>query len=281
MAHRQLDTCYQGTRYEYATTLSLSAISSVVQVPRPEDYGFDQICTLVEVDEQLRYPRKTFGVQTKPKSQRSLIFGGVDKKGEQKTWEIQWLFGRDIPLIISLVDLDPFCIKLYSTWNIWHAYWMSPQISTRQVTLDIGNLPPNDDDARWKSYPEDSNSYEKCTVYLGLPIVQLDSPLPDSDNISALYECLNFWVNLDWINLQFRKLGVPFMYTVKDWETNRVPNLSNATWQFWNKYQGIRDNLLRTLSPMITALEVDFTSNNEGGNIAKLSGIKEILNQKL
>ncbi len=279
MGHRQLDTFYQGARYEYLATLCLSAFSAVVQIPRPEDYGYDHICTLIELEHQLRYPRKSFGVQVKPQSDKSIIFGKKDENGKFMTWETEWLFERDFPLLIATVNLEPFCLRLYSTWNVWHAYWMSPINYDRQVNLLINQKPPLTDDTRWKSYPKnpESSSYEECDVYLGEPIIEIDCPTPNSDILSNIVESLGFWVDLDWTNLQFRKLGIPFMYTVKDWQTNQVAEISDTSWNFWNNSQGTRVNLLHTLSPMVRALEEDFKANKDEENIERLIGIKEII----
>jgi hypothetical protein len=279
MGNRQSNDFYQGARYEYAATLCLSSFSAVVQVPRPEDYGYDHICTLIEIEQKLRYPRKSFGVQVKPLSLNNLIYGEKNDKGEYCAWETKWLFERDFPLLFVTVNLEPFCFRLYSTWNIWHAYWMSPQNYNRQVNLLFNQKPPNTDDTRWKSYPKeaDSFSYNECDVYVGDPIVELNCISPTKPILDQIVETVGFWLDLDWTNLQYRKLGIPFMYTVKEWKTNVIPTISNSSWTFWNKPQGTRDNLLRTLAPMVIALEEDFKSAEEEANIQKLEGLREIL----
>jgi len=277
MPNRQLDTTYQGARYEYATTLSLSALASVIPVPRPEDYGFDQICNLVDIKEQLRYQGTTFGVQTKSHTKEKLIYGGKTDKGDQKYWEIQWLFRRDIPLLISSVNLKPFCLKLYSTWAVWHSYWMNPTNYNRKVTFILDQIPSNDGDDRWMSYLENPDKPDESIVYLGPPIIKMDSPTPNNTKTELLRKCLRFWVDFDMINLKFCKLGIPFMYTVKDWVTDQTPNLSQSSYIFWNEFQDIRVNLLKTLYPMIIALEKDFEVHSDTKNIDRLQGIKEIL----
>lgn len=276
MSHRQHDPFYTGARYEYATILSLSAFASVVQVPRPEDYGFDLLCTLVELENRNRYARISFGVQTKPQSEKVLNYGGEDK-GIQKDWEVEWLFGRDLPLLISTVDFNPFCIRLYSTWNVWHAYLSDPVNLVREVSLHIGKQPPNDAKDRWKSY----GGQPHRDVYLGSPIIEMSTPVPTNDEAATLRKCIDFWLNLDMINLLYRKLGIPWMYTVWEWETNQVPALSEISFTFWDIIQGDfsvrRRNLLLTLAPMIKALQLDFQANGETKNAERLRGIIEIL----
>jgi hypothetical protein len=283
--NRQNDNFYWGTRYEYATTLALSSIASAIQIPRPEDYGFDHICTLVEVIGNNRYPRISFGVQVKPEDKDMIVYGDINKNGELQDWEVEWLFNRDLPLIIATVNLVPsFCLKLYSTWSVWHAYWMRPDFNKRKVNIHINQQPelPNNVFDRWKSYPHDSSSietYDNCDVYLGQPICEMKSPTPEIDESTKLYECLSFWINLDKLNIQYRKLGIPIMYTVQDWVTNEKPNFSPYQYAF--KPKGIKqENLLQTLAPMIWSLENTFKEQSDTENQNRLNGINEIIENR-
>lgn len=284
--NRQKDSFYWGTRYEYATTLALSAIASAIQVPRPEDYGFDHVCTLVELVNKNRYPRNSFGVQVKPKNEDMLVYGDIDKNGEQKDWEVQWLFNRDLPFLIATVELVPsFCLRLYSTWSVWHAYWMKPECYKRKVNIHINQRPEDTRNCgydRWKSYPHipsDPLNYDTCDIYLGLPIVEMTSTTPDPDTAKMYYDCLSFWLGLDMLNILYRKLGIPLMYTVQEWVTNEKPNLSQFQFAFKPAID-LQVLLLRTLAPMIWSLEKSFDEKNETENKERLNGINEIIEKR-
>lgn len=289
MPHRQLDAPYQGARYEYAVTFALSAVASVVPVPRPEDYGFDHLCTLTELVDGMRYPLHSFGLQVKPKSDAILKFGGYTDKGVWKKWEIGWLFNRDIPLILAVVDPGEWEIELYSTWNVWHPYWMVRM--PFEVWLRPEQVPEDEKEPKVPRYhpaeglkPEDGDA-QRVSVFLGPPILKVGvSPISEHEDL--MRKCLKAWIEIDALNLWFRKLGVPWMYSISSWETNRVPALGSENWMFWQR--GIpldsgpdqAKELLRTLAPIVFALAKIYEERSAPNQLRRLSSIAAILDDE-
>jgi len=261
---------YQGARYEYLVTFAVSAVASVVPVPRPEDFGFDHYCTLTKEMRGIRYPRTSFGVQVKPKSEQILRYGGRPKKGEKNEWhhwEITWLFSRDLPLILALVDRANLEIELYSTWNVWHPYWKTYFGHNKpfEVWIRAEELPPGEAEPKVPRYckvkgakPSDGDR-QHCDVYVGPPILTINLLRLDECE-AVIRQCLKKWIDIDMLNLWYRKLGIPWMYSVPSWKTNQPPPIGAEHWVFWLKPGASTPEvvqprqLLRTLAPMILAL---------------------------
>lgn len=293
MPHRQHDVMYRGARYEYLVTFALSAVASVVPVPRPEDYGFDHLCTLTEIDDCMRYPRMSFALQVKSKSDPILKYGGRAKKGEWRHWEITWLFSRDIPLILALVDPVTNSIELYSTWNVWHPYWKTCFGCTKpfEVWIHPKELPSGQKDPKTPRYCEAKDAKpgdgdgQHCDVYVGPPILRIN-PLQLDDHEATIRECLKEWIDIDMRNLLYRKLGIPWMYSVPKWETNQPPPTSAQHWMFWPKHWASHTEpvqpreLLRTIAPMILALAKNYEEQATSDELKRLQGIASILDSE-
>jgi len=120
----QWSTFWEGNRAELFATYILSSVAAVVPVPRPVDYGLDLLCTLTRRDNRALYAGRAFGVQVRSISRSEVKYGGVNREGDWREHEVEWLYGQDQPILLCLVDLKEWRIRLYSTVRVWWVRWM-------------------------------------------------------------------------------------------------------------------------------------------------------------
>lgn len=114
-----------GDRAEYLAQYLLSFIGLPLPVLRQLDIGIDFVCNISKEENNILTFSHPFNVQLKVlneitgETSSSIKYGGFNKKGEAKTYEIDWLFSQGMPLFIGILDSKNRTILLYSISSIW------------------------------------------------------------------------------------------------------------------------------------------------------------------
>ncbi len=274
---------HEGDRAEYLAKYVLSTFAQVVPVPRQEDYGVDLLCALTRRDSKSLFVEDTFGVQikTRAKDGIDITYGGHNKKGEWKDYEIRWLlFGPSHPLLIGLVDMRQCRVDLYSTSNMWHVRWMAGCPFKVNLLPDVQLVDPKPTlDPSTKSAQGNRGDCKSWDVPLGPPIISLSAAeYLDDTTINRIYSTFKTWLSLDRRNVTHQKLNIPFREGFKSWSLNEEPKQQeHEEGMFGNPGQGMNvAEILKTISPMICALEYNFGLQNNKSKVC-LNGIIDLL----
>lgn len=286
MSGRRPRGFHGGDRAEYLAKYVLSTFAQVVPVPRQEDYGVDLLCALTTRDSKSLFVEDTFGVQVKKRAKNGIdiTYGGHNKKGEWKKYEIEWLlFGPSHPLLIGLVDIRQCRVDLYSTSNMWYVRWMAGYpfkvklrsgMSGDQLVDPKAALDPSAESAQG-----DHGDCKIWDVPLGPPIISLSAAdYLDDTTINQIYSTFKTWLSLDRRNVTYQKLDIPFRERFKSWSLNKEPQQQeHEARMFGNPGQGMNvADILRTISPMICALEYNFELQQNKDKVY-LNGILDLL----
>lgn len=233
MTGRKSYAFHEGDRSEYLFTFFFSSIAAVIPVPRPEDYGLDFLCALTRKEGPSLYVEKEFAVQVKSSSEKYLSYGGFNKDGQWKKWELKWLFEQSHPFFIASVDRDAWNVKMYATCRKWFVQWMSGKPFEIRFTLEESS--EKADDFRFPYQLVEKATADigdaKCyTLPLGKPIVEIDyDQLIESDFRENLYLCIDRWIEAERKNIQNHMLHVPLSFEFVQWDTNQVPEGNMVT----------------------------------------------------
>lgn len=274
---------HEGDRYEYFVTYIMSAIASIVPVPRQEDYGLDHVGFLTRQEGNLLYAEDAFSIQVKPEGGvSSLAFGGL-KNGNWQVDQLNWLFGQSYPMLVARVNRTDWTLNLYSTAPMWQVkpFAGNPFQVTLEMDSPVGKL-----DA-WKKPVKahvegvrpDWSAGGSWTVSLGAPIVSLkDSDLHDAAFRRRIYGVLKFWLTLDQRNIRHRAQNIPCAELPRSWETNEVPALRDyVAWWYSNATPGFHQlPVMQTLTPMVISLALNMDEQRDA-RIDRLQGIFSLL----
>jgi hypothetical protein len=287
---RQQPFAWRGNRNELLASYILSCIAAVTHVRRPDDYGLDLLCALITQEQGAIQAGRAFGVQVKSLGQKSLKYGGLNRKGEWKKYEIEWLFRQDQPILIAIADPKETCLKLYSTFRIWYLLLQRGTLPG-QVELvpdeELAQSPMTISDGQWRydetlinprmnrEKPGDGISYK---VPLGKPILSF-SGSDDDSRLNELRRVLDIWLEVDYRNVALIRGGVPYVWEYLKWETNQPPSLLQ-TYQAWNPTPGMNiAGLLHYISPGIASLLHNLVAQDSLDKATRLIPIAEWLEQ--
>lgn len=289
MSGRRGYAFHEGDRSEYLVTSALSSIAAVVPIPRQEDYGLDQICALTCREGSSLYIKEVFGVQTKSSSVNQVPYGGLDKERKWKEWEIIWLFNQNYPLMIASVDKKTWQIQLYSTNRMWRLRWKkgwSCQLNML-VKEDSKSLLVND--VGQYQHKEVIQSIEPCgdgqewTIPLGPPVIDVKiRDLEEEEFRKKIFDCLEYWVQLENKNIIYHHLKVPFCVEVSNWKPNEIPNSNNTVpWYFSNTGEGMNINeIFSSIAPMIKSLVYNFKDQGQQNALKSINPFLKFLKEE-
>jgi hypothetical protein len=279
----QLASFWEGNRSQLFATHVLSSVAAVVPVPVSMDFGTDLLCTLTHREGPVLYAGRSFAVQVKSESEPEVRYGGLNKKGEWKRYEIDWLWGQDQVFFLCVVDLREWTVKVYSTQRMWWVRWQKgipgevvlvPDARPEDFASgDANNRYPFEripDTA--SGTPGDGFSYR---VPLGPPIVCVEVKEQEAPEFrDRLRLCLDAWISLDYRNLTHRALRVPYVEEWTSWNTNELPGPAVQLVHFFNpnRDQNIPE-ILASISPAIASLMHNL---NHQGQVEKLEEVKSL-----
>ena len=274
----------QGNRSEYLALYILSALGVVVPVPRQEDVGTDFHCTLASREGKSLKFHAPFLVQVKSRSRKKVVFGGIDKKRRWKQKEIEWLFGQELPLLIGIADKNKLTLALYSTSNIWAAYYTAGnpgQVVLLPDRIDKDNMVPmptsSPPSGEW---PLGSGDGRIWNIPLGPPsiLVSVDD-LEESEKIAVYRGILLETLFLDQQNITYRRLGVHYSNWLLQHTTNEYsPGLVVGRFYAWNNGPGANTpGQIQALTPIVISLANNYKAQNRIDELMKLKQIFKLI----
>ena len=278
-------TFRQGNRSEYLAQYILSALGVVVKVPMEEDVGADFHCSLAKFNGYLMTFYSSFLIQIKSISEKEIVYGGVDSKYKWKKEEIDWLFTQELPLLIGLVDKNELSLKLYSTSNMWAAWYFSGNIA--QVTL-CPDVPCNKEDQIMS--PTDNNAEEvsewvsknigdgkKWTVPLGSALVAISfDDLENQEKMESFRQILSSALQLEQENITYRRLKVHISKWPLIIETNKGIT-AQGIFVAANPVPGANtEEQLKSLFPILVTLAFNYKIQKKESDLEKIKRVLEL-----
>lgn len=279
-------TFRQGNRSEYLAQYVLSALGIVVKVPMEEDVGADFHCSLAKFNGHLMTFYSPFLVQIKSISEKEIVYGGVDSKHKWKKEEIDWLFTQELPLLIGLVDKNELSLKLYSTSNMWAAWYFSGNIA--QVTL-CPDVPCNKED-QVMSPTKENNAEEvsewvsinigdgkKWTVPLGPALVSISfDDLENQEKMESFRQILSSALQLEQENITYRRLKVHISKWPLIIETNKGIT-AQGIFVAANPVPGANtEEQLKSLFPILVTLAFNYKIQKKEYDLEKIKKVLEM-----
>src|SRR5688572_18728813 len=109
----------RGESYEAFAHSVLGRIASLTSVETKQDFGVDVYCQ----------PRVPYGTHSEAVTELCLIqikggasplgYGGLDRNGNWKGYEFEWIRSLWAPLYLATVDVDYRRLDIFSAWPIW------------------------------------------------------------------------------------------------------------------------------------------------------------------
>jgi len=130
-----------------------------------------------------------------------------------------------------------------------------------------------------KSAQGDRGDCKIWNVPLGPPIISLSAAdYLGGTTINQIYSTFKTWISLDRRNVTYQQLNIPAREKFKSWSPNEKPQQQgHETIVFGNRGQDMNvANILRTISPMICALEYNYELQ-ENRDKLHLNGILDLL----
>jgi len=256
---RQLAIAIRGEQYEKTFAAIASRFLSVVDVPRPNDYGIDAYCHIRRpLDAISSTVEGTFGVQVRGPG-RNLQFGGMNEKGAAwKAYEIEWLRSLAVPLYLARVSADYNRVDFYSLWPVWQILGGSPAPFRIICEFDEASNTPivlQEPTSEMDGPQGDRRTY---TVPLGPPFL---SSSPEQLNDPKFNQCavalMRKWVRCDRLIVTRLLLRVANFQGVYEWFTNdcNSPTVKMKSWMAWsaNRDENI-DDICEMFEPVVTNL---------------------------
>lgn len=278
---------WEGDRAEVFAQYVLSNIAAVVPVPRPVDFGFDCLCTLVSQKGDALYAGRSFGVQIKSAGSSKIVYGGFDQKGRWKGYEIEWLYGQSQPLLICLSDIKKQEVKLYNVSRMWCIRWTNPRPSQILLVPDeypskniredpcprepLKNIPSG-------KFHGDGYSYR---VPLGAPIVSIFLKEEDThEQRERIRVCLDGWLALEYQNIWHYQMRIPYSLDVLKYQTNQPPNFTGSVRSF--RYHISREpeahvrSILLSIAPAIESLIRNLAAHKQADKLVEVLPIAHL-----
>jgi hypothetical protein len=283
-------TFRQGNRSEYLAQYILSALGVAVKVPIEEDVGADFHCSLAKFNGNLMTFFAPFLVQIKSISEKNIIYGGVGSNGIWKKEEIEWLFSQELPLLIGLVDKKDLTLRLYTTSNMWAAWYFSGKIAQAILCPDD----PNQTTDQILSPTKENNAEEvnewisnnvgdglKWKIPLGPALVSISyDDLENQERMNEFRRILSFALQLEQDNITYRRLFVHISKWPVVIDTNKNI-MAQGIFVAANPVPGANtDDQLKSLYPILVTLAYNFKMQNKKAELAKIRKVLEMFPNK-
>ena len=119
MAGRRHEMNSIGESYEVFAESVLSRIATLTRIGTKQDFGTDTYCLpRVRAGERMETVTELCLLQVKG-GRSPLEYGGLDRNGQWKGHELEWLKTLWAPLYLATVDAQYQRVDLFSLWPIW------------------------------------------------------------------------------------------------------------------------------------------------------------------
>ena len=203
-------------------------VSSILPV---DDYGIDFYCTLMQDD-----------------GLRSIVtdYYSLQVKSNDDPWEFQtpaaikWLLDYPTPLFLGCVDRTKTVLSIYQTIPRFLAGFWPPG---KPLTLE----PSENDTGKVAEWSEASK------FSLSAPIVRVSlDELSDPARLGSLKETFQYWVKLDNLNCDLRRIGILRFQMPADYKVNEIPTGRATVYQGrWKVTEPQLTRAVRTLVEVV------------------------------
>ena len=271
-----------GDRSEYLAQYILSALGVAVQVPRPEDHGFDYFCSLQREEGRRLTFHSPFSVQLGSVdgsvSHKEFAYGGLTdhkdpEKRQHKDWEIEFLRKQRLPFFVGTADKTQHRLRLYSTGPMWYVLHRNTKIG--EIILcpeDTRNLDTESKDGEILT-PE-GLSLPRLRIPLGLPVIDLSIMDLLTDKVDKAAKALEYAIRMEQQNLVYRDLDVQYFLRLD----GHTPNEEGATYQYsFVPDRGVVEKTPNWLRPIMIMLALAYKRENNDLALEKLRGMLTLL----
>lgn len=229
MPGQQLNIQATGAGYESFAEAVLGRIAAMVPVPREQDFGLDfYALPRVPLSPILETAVELCGIQVKGADKLTIAFGGLNKRGEWKKYEIEWLRALNVPFYIAASDTTFSSISLYSAGPALGVFWRAG--TPFEIQCSFGSPSYGDEhtfvDPVSKQATEATAMGDNCqwTVDLGPPLLHLKlADLVDKSQREYFRDVLLAWIHTDRASLFYRHMNVPRQQLRMAYRTNIIP----------------------------------------------------------
>jgi len=275
----------EGDHSEYLAQYFLSALGISVPVQRQEDIGVDFYCSLARRGGQRLTFYDPFIVQTKSAPPGEISYGGPDKNGVWRRWEVEWLFEQELPLIIGIVDKAQLRVDLYSTANMWWTHYkhggsLGQVVLRPNVPEESGAEISGAKDTTPSEWPAGIGNGRCYQIPLGPPMVSMGiHDVDDEAKLEAYRALLSHAVGIDQQNITYRRLHAHYHQWLVQIETNKLePGTPLGVSYAWSGTPGTHTKeQLESVAPLIHSLANNFKAQCKTEELLRLKGIMELI----
>jgi hypothetical protein len=222
---------YGGAQGEYLAQYLLSIIGSAVVVPRQIDDGKDFHCSVGREEGAMLHFDFPFLIQIKTISDSTLttadiIFGTKSESGTWRKYEIDWLSKQRLPLFFGIISKNENSLKIYSTSTMWFVFHHHENPSQIKLTCRLDGSAHDVGGTEKKAivnWPNDSGDGYEHSVDLGPPVMTIDvNSVWDKDYLSVQKNNLTSAIEIEQINILYRRLGIPYFTWLLNISQNRA-----------------------------------------------------------
>jgi hypothetical protein len=154
--------------------------------------------------------------------------------------------------------------------------------------LCLDDFPGQTDENRYQYTPIEGMKPDKsrrdCCSYrvpLGEPIIEVFLKEQEAQGSrDMLRECLRRWVELDYTNVTYRHLDVPFTAEWMRWDTNVPPEQPARIYHYWNgTFNKNIPEVLSSLAPGITSLILNLNAQGQLEKVEQILPIARLARQ--
>jgi hypothetical protein len=256
-----------GNAYEDCAASLMGRITSLVRVPREKDFGIDFYCQpLIADGPQTETVAELCSLQVKGGRQK-LEYGGLNRHGEWRQYEFDWLRSLATPLYLARVKSDCSAVELFSLWPLWWIFW-----NCAPFRVVLAPRPAGPGRYRWqppRSSPDPNGVGQgdgmRWTVDLGPPFLRLSNEdLNNPEFRKRAVAVLRTWVGQDRLTLMRYLQSVPVVTGITCWSTCPPEVFETGISYFWNSQPGRNIAVLcATVAPMVVNLVVHLQWQND------------------
>jgi len=249
-----------GESYEVFAESVLGRIATLTRIGTKQDFGTDTYCQpRVMAAARMETVTELCLLQVKGGSS-PLEYGGLDRDGQWRGHEFEWLKNLWAPLYLATVDAQYQRVDLFSLWPIWWVIWQCgtpfkiicswKDASDSEYTFSQ----PTKEAATCEARQADGHTW---TIDLGPPFLRLTHQNLNEDSFrSQAVNIFRHWIQIDRQTVARFHARVPLLEANHSWLTNQMPT-SQQSLLAWDPRPGMNiEWLASALVPSLLGLGV-------------------------
>ena len=272
MPGKQANVTKRGAINEDDAKSLLRRLSSVIPVPRQDDYGVDFYCQEYSDETKTSHQAKSiYGVQIKPNLNQYAL-GTFDHKGKWKKYELTWYRSLSIPCFLGIITDGGNQLLIYSLISLKCVFHKA---ITEQYRIIVKSECIGKHFQFEEPVVNNANEFEEWICNLGLPIIRLNrTQLKSEELICNCRNVLNKWISMDRMNAFFLNSGIDRVVSYKNWSPNKLHSHEATIWDYWQRpiQREVLYNISRIAGPCLALMN----KNHEESTGESLPGLKEL-----